>query len=1061
MKKSAILLILVFFCLNAILPTVYVEAQVYDDLRFNNYTIEEGLPQASVETIVQDEKGYIWLGTNDGLARYNGYEFETYRNEIDVENSIIGNYIVNLNTDRNNNLWAATTDGLSKINLDTYDIRNYDDDDGFVSTTITYVLVTKENKILVGTAEGLYIYDNENDKFIRILYEEENEEISKIYCLAEDSLGYIWIGSEDGLRKIKIDSEYKCISYKFINIINDGIYDVFCDNEKVYVGTFQSGLYKFDMENNDEFKIYNMDDYDIPSNSIQRIYKDSRGILWIGTQNGLVKANLDEKMFSTYINQDFDRHSLIDNEVYAIIEDKSGLMWVGTYGGVGCFDAENKIRHYKVNPYSEVSLKDNMIHGIYEDDNGLIYLGTNQSGINVLDEKNKKVDVIDKNTSGMNLISNTITDICGYDKYVFAGTNEGLSIIDTVNKTSESYDGVNGLNIKKIKSLYVDSRGYLWIGTINGLYKMDIETRKITNLSDIFDNNKITDKYIECIYEDKEGVMWFGSFLGGGLTKYDPRTNSVKNYAHIDGENSLSNGSVRTIVQDNEGYLWIGTSGGLNRFDINKEEFIKYTTLDGLSNNTVYGILLDSSDNLWMSTNYGISYFNKKEKRFSNLNINDGLQSNEFNGASYFKRKDGELLFAGINGLNIINPDDVISDKYVTNVKFDRFKLNGVEIDRINNKVFKYNENNIEIKLFVDDYKYAKNIKYYYSIKGDGNEWLPMDSNTITLSNLKPGKYEFRVKAKNSNGIYSEENSLSFEILPIFWKSPTAIVLYILLSLLFLGFIIYVKNKKMNILNSMVDLRTKELHEEMEKNKKLFDRVIKLEKNKNSYLVNISHELRTPLNVLSSTEQVIRELNKKDEHIEKDRINHYMDITKANVARLLKLINDIVDSSKIEHGNYNIRIEKNDIVYIVEETVLALKDYIESKGIELIVDPQIEECIIDCDKVEIERCIVNLVNNASKFTDEGGRILVYIDDLGEEVRIDVSDTGIGIEEKYLDTIFDRFNQVVDETGNDKKGSGLGLTITRLIVNLHKGRVFAKSKVNEGSTFTIILPKVIE
>ena len=257
----------------------------------------------------------------------------------------------------------------------------------------------------------------------------------------------------------------------------------------------------------------------------------------------------------------------------------------------------------------------------------------------------------------------------------------------------------------------------------------------------------------------------------------------------------------------------------------------------------------------------------------------------------------------------------------------------------------------------------------------------------------------------------------------------------------------------------MVSKRTLELSDEMKKNTELFNKIIKIEKRKNAYLVNISHELRTPLNVISSIQQLVNELNKSEYGIEKEKLEHYMSIMSRNVNRLLKLINDMIDTSKIEHGNYNISIEAHNIVYIVEDTALSLKDYVESKNIELIIDPDVEECIIECDSNEIERCIINLVNNAAKFTNEGGQILVSLVELENHVKIMVSDNGIGIEEKYIQTIFDRFNQIVDSNQDVKcVGSGLGLTITKLIVGLHHGKIFAESKVNEGSTFTIILPK---
>ena len=243
----------------------------------------------------------------------------------------------------------------------------------------------------------------------------------------------------------------------------------------------------------------------------------------------------------------------------------------------------------------------------------------------------------------------------------------------------------------------------------------------------------------------------------------------------------------------------------------------------------------------------------------------------------------------------------------------------------------------------------------------------------------------------------------------------------------------------------------------MEKNNELFNKIINLEKNKNKYFVNLSHELRTPLNVISSTLQLIQEYNKKEQGIDKNKIEYHTYVMKRNTNRLLNLINNIIDNSKIEHGNYRLNIKDENIVYIVEESVLTLKDYIEEKGINLIIDPEIEEKIIECDREEIERCIVNLVNNAYKFTKSGGTIEVIIKDLYNEVEISVIDTGIGIDKDYQKFIFDRFNQVVDAQSEVKGGSGLGLTITKNIVEMHNGNISVESELNKGSKFTITLP----
>lgn len=282
--------------------------------------------------------------------------------------------------------------------------------------------------------------------------------------------------------------------------------------------------------------------------------------------------------------------------------------------------------------------------------------------------------------------------------------------------------------------------------------------------------------------------------------------------------------------------------------------------------------------------------------------------------------------------------------------------------------------------------------------------------------------------------------------------SPLVLVAYLSIAILFI-----LKSKyKVKNLDRLVNEKTKELKEEIRKNTILHNENLKLERNKNSYFVNLSHELRTPLNVISSTNQLIQGLINSDSKIDEEKLNYYIEISQRNCDRLLSLINNILDSSKLQNNMYEVILRETDIVYLVEETTLTLIDYINSKGISLIVDPKIEEKIIYCDAHEIERCIINLISNAVKFTPEGGSITVTIEDLDNKVRISVLDTGMGIDEKFHKSIFDRFNQVPDNEIS-KSGSGLGLTITSQIIKLHKGEVYVESRVGEGSNFVIVLP----
>ena len=627
-----------------------------------------------------------------------------------------------------------------------------------------------------------------------------------------------------------------------------------------------------------------------------------------------------------------------------------------------------------------------------------------------------------------------------------------MNVVNKISGEIEIYDEEDGLASNIVKKLFYDELGYLYIGSTAGLDALDLNGRSVIKLNYILDEIGMNSKNISAIYRDSKRNFWLGTFVDNGLIKIDADTGIINVFKNKENDSlSLSDNTIRCIGENSKGEIWIGTSFGLNKYNEKDDTFTSYTTKDGLANDTIYGILFDDKDNPWVSTNLGIAKINIDTNVINNLNITDGLQSNEFNGNSYFKTKKGEFIFGGINGFNLFIPDEVVIKSSNLNIVFDDFKVNGKSIESIDNKVFKPSEKNIRVGFFLPDYKSMKNIKYYYTLDENEEKWIPLPGNYVDLANLSSGDYELRIKSRGANGSFSDVKSVKFRILPAFWKSKQAILIYILIAIL-----IFIHSRyKIKKLDEIVMKRTKQLSDEMEKNTELLNKVIELEIKKNNYFVNLSHELRTPLNVIYSTQQLIIELNKNG--ILKEKLDYYMDVIARNSKRLLKMINDIIDTSKIESGCYHLNITETDIVYLVEESVLSLKDYIEGKGVTLIVDPEMEEKTINCDNDAIERCIINLVSNAAKFTEAGDSITVRIIEEKSQVKIEVIDTGIGIAEEYHETIFNRFNQIVDSNSEKNGGSGLGLTITRQIIELHNGKIYVESKPGNGSKFTIILP----
>ena len=1015
------------------------------NLIFNNINIEQGISQSTIEDIFQDSEGYIWLGTNDGLNRYNGYEFKIYNYE-EYQNSISHNGITDITEDKYGNIWVNTVSGVNKINKKTEKISNYTEINGKIKEdSTTEIIVTKDNNILVGTYEGLNIYNAKEDRFDIILEQKDGILSSCIYSIDEDINGNIWIGTEFGLNKLSKD-------FKVLETYpsESEIYNIFCDDENgfVWAGSDSSGLLKIDKNTKEVTQYINdiEDENSIPANQVGAIIRDSKGNLWVGTTNGLARYNEKNDSFDVYKNKVYDKNSLVYNDVRSIIEDREGVLWVGTYSGISIFDTESSIKYYNAGLDDGYLLSENMVHGIYEDDEGYLWIGSRTKGVNIIDRENNTSKFISMENNNV-IQSNSINDITGYKDFIFVATDAGVLKINKKENTIQNYNLEDGLIGENVKDIFVCDKNYLWIGSTNGLNLLDIENDKIIDMTDYVDEGS----YVRYVYQGQDGSYYIGFLRDGGLGIIEPNSKETKYYKNIPNDKtSISSNRVRYINEDSKGNIWIGTSYGLNKYDPKTKVFKRYTTSDGIANNTIYGVLVDDNDNIWVSTNKGISQIDTKNNTVNNLSVTDGLQGNEFNGNAAFKSKSGELFFGGINGLNAFYPEDVNSINNKSKVIFDGFKVNDKDYLDINGLKFDNNTENIKIKFFTPVYSSNKNISYEYELIGSNSSKATTKENYVIYNDLLPGKYTFKVRAVDSRGDISDSETIEFSIKYPFWMSPIACFIYLVIVILFI-----INNKyKLKYLDRLVKLRTKELEEQMIKNEELYNNNIKIEENKNKYLVNLSHELRTPLNVISSTNQLLLELSKKD-NIKSDKLAYYIDISERNCNRLLNLVNNILDNTKLQSKMYTLNLKEVDIIYLVEETSLTLIDYIKSKSIELIIDPEVEEKVILCDDYEIERCIVNLVSNAAKFTPEGGNITITIKDLDDKVMISVLDTGVGIEEKYHKTIFDRFNQV--DNDESKGGSGLGLSITSKIVELHKGEIYVESKAGEGSNFVIILP----
>ncbi|MDV4151466.1 two-component regulator propeller domain-containing protein [Clostridium sp. AL.422] len=1039
-----------------------------NNITFRRITVEDGLSQTTVQYIFQDSKGYMWIATIDGLNRYNGHDFKVYKYSDRNEDSISMNYISAVNEDEDGNIWVGTSSGLNKIDSETEEITTYLSGVygcKLSNDNITEILIDSNKDIYIATTDGLNLYDKRNDNFIRIYGEsDDNNNLTSqdIYSIDEDLYGDLWIGTKEGLNKVNRKTNE--ITNYYANGLSNSISENFIfkiyadDSNNLWIGTYDSGLDKLDIETNkiEHYKHDPSDDNSISGNSIRYILKDSNNKVWVATNNGLSMLEEENNGFINYRSKIYDPQSLVSDDILSLVEDNSGAIWIGTYDGISIFNGKNSFINYKRDYFNSNSLSSNMVAGIHKDDEGLIWVGTVQDGINVIDRENNSINKYKASSNENSLSNNNIRDITGIDDEIWIATENGLTKYDKKTKKFTKYfhEGENSLISNDVRSLYIDKDGDLWITTDDGVCIFDRKSN-FKSYKQLFLDNEISEKVFSGITQDKDGEIWIGSSLNGGLIRINKDTEIIKAYRNeSNNEKSISFNVVKTIAVDDNNTVWVGTQYGLNKFNREDETFTRYDESDGLTNNFIYGILVDDENNLWISTNYGISKYDVKLDKFINYDDTDGLQGNEFNGYSFHKANDGEMFFGGTNGITTFYPQNLEEKNFLPKVVIGSAYTNQDELLDKEKIKLSYKNNNIYFDFFLPDYANVKRIQYAHKLVGLDKEWILSDNrNYVNYTNLDAGDYIFMVSARNSTGDWSEPTSIEFTVEVKPWKSPIAYMTYLLLAFV----IVYITWNRVKILDTLVEQRTNELNKKLNENEELYNKLIKNEKYKNNYFINLSHELRTPLNVIISVEQLVTKLNGDKKNISRDKLNYYMDTVKRNSDRLLKLINNIIDTSKIEAGSYRLDIKEHNIVYLVEDVVLSMKDYIESKGIELIIDPEMEEKIIECDEGEIEKCIVNLVGNAVKFTEAGGRIEVRIRDFGNSVKISVKDTGVGIDRKYHKAIFDRFGQAYNNISEEFGGSGLGLTLTKQLVTLHKGKIYVESEVDKGSEFIIILP----
>ncbi|WP_347840694.1 two-component regulator propeller domain-containing protein [uncultured Draconibacterium sp.] len=1061
---------------------------------FDKITTLEGLSQNDVNTIYQDKQGFLWIGTHDGLNRYDGYSFRAYHVNPLNEKGIHSNLVFDIAEDESGNLWLATSDeGICRFNVQTEVFTSFynseENPDIFLTNQIVKVLPTHHNTLWVASGLGITVMtfdgNNYNTRNITAANTPELED-DQVSDLATDVYGRIWAATRSGLYVISENDDNFNVTPVLNNIGGNIAKDIIIGDDEIIV-SYLDGIYRVTM---DMASVSDVQFQKISDLNVNCLLLSKRGDLFAGNDLGLYvfeRNQQDQQKFNAPLHfiEGWETNSLSKNVVVSLFEDKSGIIWIGTNGGgLNKYNPKKKkFRHFNKTRI-EGSLSYNKIRAIHEDRSKNIWVGTEGGGINFLSNKNsnnytsgwKKLDV---NTgSSQNRV------------YSFLELNDkgpveivaGVGYPQVIAKLKENYpvpDVLPADDFAEVKSSVFTSLktndGTIWLGTYgrgNGLIR--ISSTSDGKIVDDFKPNGqagcLSSFNIRSLLQDCYGNLWVGTDRGLNLLLPDEQKKKNPNFIQFkkgDSPGKLSHNYILPIFQAGDSTIWVGTmGGGLNRVNYNNDPekitFEAVTTADGLPNNVIKGILEDDYGFLWISSNKGLTRFDVEDRLFISYGINDGLQDYEFGELACCKLSSGEMLFGGVNGINAFFPKDIISDMSTPEVAFTDFQVLNQSVvpgDMLNGRVvleksinhteevrLKYAENSFAIHFSSLHFSAPAQNTYKYMLEGFDNDWIRKDASDriAKYTNLRPGTYTFKVLASNNDGVWADDPKiLKVRVTPPWYLSIAAWVVYVILFLTSMWFF-----QKYSLIR--IKQRNELLMEHFEKEK-----IQELSQMKLRFFTNISHEFRTPLTLIIGP---LEKLIKQGKELPEKKIAESYAIMHRNASILLRLINQLIDFRKFEQGKMILRASNTNVVAFLKDVFLSFSELAEKKNINYEFATQREKIDLWFDDDKLERIMYNLLSNAFKFTAQGGKIQLLIDEDDKYVVIKVADNGAGIPKEMQKHIFERFYQA-DRIKNRKVGStGIGLSFIKGLIEMHKGEITFESEVDKGTTFTVKLPK---